>query len=261
MIGLLSCRSCFKRLKTKYRYVHPRPSQALHHAPKRNNAGSMRIFDDRNHERSGQGSYISCINWRGWSGRGLVRLTSARCSRKNAQIGHTSIIDLPTARVHRLQELIHLIVAHLLSKIRQDCEPQSALPLFLFHTHKSRRKHTVSKLAHTDEARHILIKHLKAPAIFFWLARVSKSTWSVQDFLEGVEIDCHSAKYHASAISLPYLHVLRFCCSLQSPPTPFSKSCISANVGFCPHARRRSPSDSRATRPLPRLSKRANASL
>ena len=49
--------------------------------------------------------------------------------------------------------------------------------------------------------------------------------------------------------------------NLQSPPTPFSKSCISANVGFCPHARRRSPSDSRATRPLPRLSKRAKASL
>ena len=47
----------------------------------------------------------------------------------------------------------------------------------------------------------------------------------------------------------------------QSLPTPFSRSLISASVGFCPHALRRSPSDSRATRPLPRLSNRANASL
>ena len=64
-----------------------------------------------------------------------------------------------------------------------------------------------------------------------------------------------------SHVSLLRLDKLCLCRNLQAPPTPFSKSCISANVGFCPHARRRSPSDSRATRPLPRLSKRANASL
>ena len=33
----------------------------------------------------------------------------------------TSIIDLPTARIHRLQQLVHFIITHLLPQIRQDC--------------------------------------------------------------------------------------------------------------------------------------------
>jgi hypothetical protein len=48
--------------------------------------------------------------------------------------------------------------------------------------------------------------------------------------------------------------------NVQSVPTPRSKSPISASVGFCPHARKRSPNALRSTRPLPRLSKSWKAS-
>jgi hypothetical protein len=50
-------------------------------------------------------------------------------------------------------------------------------------------------LAHTNEACHVLVEYLKPPAVFFWLAWVSEATWSVQDFLEGVEVDYHCAKH------------------------------------------------------------------
>ena len=127
-----------------------------------------------------------------------------------------------------------------------------------------RRRRTISQLPHTNEARHVLVKHLKTPTIFFRLARFPESTRSVQNFLEGVEVNCRfrhpvyiSAMFPSLVIDRRFLGGK----SLQSPPTPFSNSCISASVGFCPHARRRSPRDSRATRPLPRLSNRAKASL
>lgn len=50
---------------------------------------------------------------------------------------------------------------------------------------------------------------------------------------------------------------------VQSPlaADPWMRSSTSAFVGFWPQARRRSPSEVRGIRPLPRLSKRAKASL
>jgi hypothetical protein len=48
---------------------------------------------------------------------------------------------------------------------------------------------------------------------------------------------------------------------LQVPPTCLSRSLTSACVGFWPNDRSSSPSDSRGTCPVPRLSKRAKASL
>ena len=130
---------------------------------------------------------------------------SARCSQTKAQTENTSVVDLPTARVHRLQQLIHLIITHLLSKVGQNCDPPSALPRLQVHRSMGRRRRTVSKLPHTNEARHILVEHLKASTVFFWLARVSESARSIQDFLEGVEVDCCYAKYHILAMFLPSL--------------------------------------------------------
>src|SRR6266536_5221282 len=34
---------------------------------------------------------------------------------------HTSVIDLPAARIDRLQELINFLIAHLLAKVCEDC--------------------------------------------------------------------------------------------------------------------------------------------
>ena len=47
----------------------------------------------------------------------------------------------------------------------------------------------------------------------------------------------------------------------SAPPACSFRSSISLSVGFWPQARRRSPSESMVTRPLPRLSNREKASL
>ena len=109
------------------------------------------------------------------------------------RLDYTSVVDLSTARIHRLQQFIHLIITHLLSQICQDCGPTSALQHLHAHTPNGRVRRTVSQLAHTNETCHVLVEYLKAPAVFFWLARVLESTWSVQDFLKGVEVDYHCA--------------------------------------------------------------------
>lgn len=80
----------------------------------------------------------------------------------------THVVDLSTAGVNSLEQLIHLIVAHLLAKIRQD----------------------VSELTDTDETSHLLVKDLEAAAVLFWLAWVAETARSVQDLLEGVKVDC-----------------------------------------------------------------------
>jgi hypothetical protein len=81
---------------------------------------------------------------------------------------HTSIINLPTPRIHRLQQLIHLIITHLLPQIRQD----------------------IPQLPNPNKARHILIKDLEAATVFFRFARVTEAARAVEDLREGLEINC-----------------------------------------------------------------------
>ena len=42
---------------------------------------------------------------------------------------NTGVVDLPAARIHCLQQLVHLLVAHLLPEIRQDCNPSVSISL------------------------------------------------------------------------------------------------------------------------------------
>jgi hypothetical protein len=79
----------------------------------------------------------------------------------------TSVANLAAARVHRLEQLVHLLVAHLLAQVGQD----------------------VSQLPDADEARHILVKHLEAAAVLLRLAWVAESAGAVQYAGKGVEID------------------------------------------------------------------------
>lgn len=72
------------------------------------------------------------------------------------------VVDLPAACVDGFQELVHLLVAHLFSQVGQD----------------------VSQLSYTNEACHVLIKHLKAATIFFGFAWVSEAAGSIEDFTE-----------------------------------------------------------------------------
>jgi hypothetical protein len=64
---------------------------------------------------------------------------------------------------------------------------------------------------------------LETAAVFFGLAGVSETAGSVEDFAEGIEVD-----YNIVSISF----LLCYDPFLQSPPTFFSKSLISASVGF-----------------------------
>lgn len=77
------------------------------------------------------------------------------------------IIDLATGRVDGLEQLVDLVIAHLLAQIGQD----------------------VAQLADADEARHVLVEDLEAAAVFFRLARVAEAAGPVEDLGEGFEID------------------------------------------------------------------------
>ncbi|KAI6757561.1 hypothetical protein HG531_003386 [Fusarium graminearum] len=70
--------------------------------------------------------------------------------------------------VDGLEELVDLLVGHLLAQVCQD----------------------VLKLADADETRHILIKHLETAAVFLRLARVAETAGAVEDALECLEVDC-----------------------------------------------------------------------
>jgi len=72
------------------------------------------------------------------------------------------IIDLSAAGVDCLQQFINLFIAHLFAQVCQD----------------------VSQLPNSDEPSHVFIKYLEAATVFFWFARVSESTGSVEDFAE-----------------------------------------------------------------------------
>lgn len=80
----------------------------------------------------------------------------------------TSVVDLAGAGIHGLQELVDLLVGHLLAEVRED----------------------VLELANSDEARHVLVEDLEAAAVLVRLARVAEATGAVQDALESLEVDC-----------------------------------------------------------------------
>lgn len=80
------------------------------------------------------------------------------------------VVDLSAAGIDRLKQLIDLIIAHLLAQVCED----------------------IAQLTDADEASHVLVEDLKATAVFFRLARISEAAWSVEDFAEGVEVDCAS---------------------------------------------------------------------
>jgi hypothetical protein len=52
------------------------------------------------------------------------------------------------------------------------------------------KKHTVSQLAHTNETCHIFIENLESATVFLRLAGLTETTGAVEDFQEGVEVDC-----------------------------------------------------------------------
>jgi hypothetical protein len=95
-----------------------------------------------------------------------VQMTSDSVGQDCAHKIH--VVDLARTRVNSLEELVHLVIAHLLAEICQD----------------------VTQLTDTDEASHVLVEDLKTAAVFFGLAGISETARSVKDFAEGIEVDC-----------------------------------------------------------------------
>jgi hypothetical protein len=79
----------------------------------------------------------------------------------------TCVVHLPGAGVDSLEQLVHLLFRHLFAQVRQD----------------------VFELADTDEARHVLVKHLETAAVFLGLAGVAEAARPVENALEGLEVD------------------------------------------------------------------------
>ena len=73
-----------------------------------------------------------------------------------------SIVDLSRTRINSLQQLIHLLITHLLPQIRQD----------------------VPQLPHADKAAHVLVEHLKPSAVLFWFAWIAEAAGSIEDLAE-----------------------------------------------------------------------------
>ena len=97
------------------------------------------------------------------TGRTHSHISSIRENR----LHHVHIIQLPTTRINRLEQLINLLITHLLAQIRQN----------------------IPELAHADKTRQILIKHLEAAAVFLRLAGVAEAARAVEDAREGVKVD------------------------------------------------------------------------
>lgn len=92
----------------------------------------------------------------------------------------TGVVDLSGAGVDGLQQLVNLLVCHLLAQVRED----------------------VLELADSDKARHVLVEHLETAAVLVGLARVTETARPVQNALEGLEVDCYLKRFVSRYILL-----------------------------------------------------------
>ena len=79
---------------------------------------------------------------------------------------HTHVVDLAAAGVDSLEQLVHLVVAHLLAQVGEN----------------------VSQLSNANVSRHLLVKDLEAPAVLLGLARIAEAAWSVEHLLKRVKV-------------------------------------------------------------------------
>lgn len=94
---------------------------------------------------------------------------------------HTNVVDLAAAGVNGLEQLVDLIVAHLLAQVGQDWRDMSVTSSLGESTFGG-AGHTVSELTDTDEASHVLVKDLETTAVLLRLTGVAETTSAVEDF-------------------------------------------------------------------------------
>lgn len=95
-----------------------------------------------------------------------------------AVVALTNIVDLPRIGVCRLQQLIDLLIGHLLAQVSQD----------------------ISQLSNADETRQVFVKDLEAAAVFLRLAWVSEASRAVEDLGERLEVNCRIVMSASSSL-------------------------------------------------------------
>jgi len=115
----------------------------------------------------------SALNSQELSSPYLSRKLSAKPLLPLSRIAHTHIVDLAAASIHSLQQLIHLLIAHLLAQICQD----------------------IPELPNTNEARQILVEHLESATVLLRLAGIAEAVRTVEDAGEGVVVDWIQSAY------------------------------------------------------------------
>jgi hypothetical protein len=98
----------------------------------------------------------------------------------------THVVQLARAGVHSLEQLIDLIIAHLLAEVCKD----------------------VAELAHADKSCELFVEYLEAAAVLFGLAGVAESTRAVEDALEVVKVDCRITE-SVFPHRVAYAHILQ----------------------------------------------------
>jgi len=72
---------------------------------------------------------------------------------------HTHVIDLARTCIHRLEQFIDFLIAHLLTQICQY----------------------VAQLPNSNESRHILIKHLKTATVVLRVIEIAEAAGAIED--------------------------------------------------------------------------------
>ena len=78
------------------------------------------------------------------------------------------VIHVTALDIDGLEQLVHLVVAHLLAQVRED----------------------IAELADADEAREFLVEDLEAARVGGRVAWVAEAVGPVEDGSEGWEVDC-----------------------------------------------------------------------
>lgn len=99
----------------------------------------------------------------------------------------TCVVDLARAGIDGFEELIDLLVGHLLAEVCED----------------------VLELTDTDKTCHVLVEDLETTAVLLRLAGVAEAPGAVQYPLEGLEVDCRKRKEKMTALASPYASFCR----------------------------------------------------
>ena len=79
----------------------------------------------------------------------------------------THVVQLARAGIHSLEQLIDLLIAHLLAQVRQN----------------------VAELSDSNKPGEFFIEYLETAAVLFGLAGVAEAAGAVEDALEVVKVD------------------------------------------------------------------------